>query len=531
MSTQKAQKKAVKQTAAVYARTSVDDGEKISISQQIEDGRKLAVEKGYAVTGDYIDQNISGSILPRQIGIQKRKHRPSLTNLLTDIEQGKIQAVVVRKIDRLCRLKTEDGLALLRYFERYDVKIICTNESIPSFSTPEGELQLTLLIAFAAFERKKVSDNVRTAMDYIRRHGKKLGNGKLYGYDNSKKGEILIDVETAEIVKQIFQKYTTGETIYNILKWFNENHQAVRTTRKLSYTQIKYILQNPSYIGKRYIDNVLISTQHPILIDEDTFYKAQKLLAANKKSRAGTIRYKNVYTLTGFAKCSCGVKLLARNVNSSKNKTPMYFCPDFCGESISVRQTEIEAFVEKIIMDLEIIETKTNGSTNLIQIEKIERNLNESKKLISKGVLSASEYQDIYTQAKTEIAKLQTKETKSVSETKRKFNTLSVAEKRRHIQEVLDELIISHQGVLIKFNSQVKSNYIKDEIYHSSAFSNVLLFRWIKKPSAIQKGKYLYTVLPMDTEIVGYEEIKYNKSLVWSPIFALKGGEKWLNMR
>jgi DNA invertase Pin-like site-specific DNA recombinase len=113
--------------AAVYARTSSDDlsDPKLSTSSQVQDGRTLAETLGMTVADEsvFIDMDLSGSLPPTRWQTHRRtlhNHRPALERLMVAIESGKVQAVVIRKRDRLFR-HLEDSLRFFRFLETHKV--------------------------------------------------------------------------------------------------------------------------------------------------------------------------------------------------------------------------------------------------------------------------------------------------------------------------------------------------------------------------------------------------------------------------
>src|SRR5690606_35447771 len=84
--------------AGIYARISKDDGSALGVGRQIEDCTAEAERRGWTVVDQYVDNNVSAS---------KSKPRPEYTRLLDDVEQGRIDAVVVWDVDRLTRKPAE----------------------------------------------------------------------------------------------------------------------------------------------------------------------------------------------------------------------------------------------------------------------------------------------------------------------------------------------------------------------------------------------------------------------------------------
>src|SRR5262245_40021059 len=163
---------------AIYTRKSTDEGldrdfnsldaqreaAESYVASQAGNGWVLAVNR-------YDDGGFSGGNL----------ERPALKRLVTDIEAGAVQRVVVYKIDRLTR-SLMDFAELARTFESRDVGIVSVTQQFDT-STSYGRLTLNMLLSFAQFEREMVSDRTRDKLRAARRKGKFTGGLLLLGFD------------------------------------------------------------------------------------------------------------------------------------------------------------------------------------------------------------------------------------------------------------------------------------------------------------------------------------------------------------
>jgi DNA invertase Pin-like site-specific DNA recombinase len=145
-----------KKRCAVYCRVSSD--ERLtqsfnSLDAQREAGRAYIAsqraEGWTAVEGDYVDPGYSGGTL----------ERPALKRLLADIEAGRIDIVVVYKIDRLTRSLT-DFARMIDIFERHGVSFVSVTQQFNT-TTSMGRLMLNILLSFAQFEREVTGERIR----------------------------------------------------------------------------------------------------------------------------------------------------------------------------------------------------------------------------------------------------------------------------------------------------------------------------------------------------------------------------------
>ena len=107
--------------------------------------------------------------------------RPALQKLIADIKEGKINCVIVYKVDRLSR-SLLDFVKLLELFEKYNVVFISVTQAFNTNSSM-GRLTLNILLSFAQFEREIISERVKDKMGAARKKGKWLGGRTILGYD------------------------------------------------------------------------------------------------------------------------------------------------------------------------------------------------------------------------------------------------------------------------------------------------------------------------------------------------------------
>lgn len=136
--------------AAAYARVSTLLGQ--DVENQLVGIRELCVNRKFELIGEYVDEGISG----------KSERRPSLDRLIKDARQGKYKILVIYSIDRLGR-STKHLLNLIDELKHYGVSIISIRENL-DFSTPTGQMALTMISAVAQLEAELISERIRTSL-------------------------------------------------------------------------------------------------------------------------------------------------------------------------------------------------------------------------------------------------------------------------------------------------------------------------------------------------------------------------------
>ncbi len=194
---------------AVYTRKSTEEGlnqEFNSLEAQREGAEAYIASQrqmGWILVSErYDDGGYTGGNL----------ERPALQKLLRDIEQGKIDCVLVYKVDRLSR-SLLDFARLMEIFERHRVSLVSVTQPLNT-TTSLGRLTLNILLSFAQFEREMVADRTRDKMAAARRKGKWVGGKPVLGYDVAATGgKLVVNPEEASMVRTIFALYVQHRSL------------------------------------------------------------------------------------------------------------------------------------------------------------------------------------------------------------------------------------------------------------------------------------------------------------------------------
>src|ERR1700691_4862537 len=143
--------------------------------------------------------------------------RPALRRLLADIAAGKIDCVVVYKVDRLSR-SLLDFAKMLETFDAHQVSFVSVTQQINS-ATSMGRLMLNVLLSFAQFEREIIGERTRDKIAATRRKGKWSGRRPLLGFDVDPGGQrLLVNAAEAERVRAIFELYVQHESLLPVVQ-------------------------------------------------------------------------------------------------------------------------------------------------------------------------------------------------------------------------------------------------------------------------------------------------------------------------
>ena len=148
----------------------------------------------------YDDGGVSGATL----------QRPALQRLLGDVEVGRIDTIVVYKVDRLTRTLS-DFARLVEIFDRKAVSFVSVTQQFNT-TTSMGRLTLNVLLSFAQFEREVTGERIRDKIAASKRKGMWMGGNPPLGYDVKDK-KLIVNKAEAETVRSIFRQYREIESV------------------------------------------------------------------------------------------------------------------------------------------------------------------------------------------------------------------------------------------------------------------------------------------------------------------------------
>ena len=197
---------------AVYTRKSSEEGleqEFNSLDAQREAGTayvKSQQHEGWRLlTTQYDDGGYSGGTLDR----------PALQRLLADIRAGKVQIVVVYKVDRLTR-SLADFAKLIELFEAHGVSFVSVTQQFNT-TTSMGRLMLNVLLSFAQFEREVTGERIRDKIAASKKKGLWMGGTPPLGYD-ARERKLVVNETEAMLVQHIFRRYVELGTVAKLTK-------------------------------------------------------------------------------------------------------------------------------------------------------------------------------------------------------------------------------------------------------------------------------------------------------------------------
>jgi site-specific DNA recombinase len=218
--------------------------------------------------------------------------RPALKKLLADIDAGRIDVVVVYKIDRLTR-SLADFAKLVEAFDARSISFVAVTQQFNT-TTSMGRLTLNVLLSFAQFERELSSERVRDKIAASRRKGKWTGGSVPLGYD-AKDKKLVLNKSEAETVRAIFHRYLELQSFSRLVTDLDQ--RGIVTKRRntkvakfnggipFTYGPLAHFLKNRIYLGKVHHGGKWFEGEHDAIVDRATFDGVQQLLATNSSAR------------------------------------------------------------------------------------------------------------------------------------------------------------------------------------------------------------------------------------------------------
>ena len=356
---------------AIYTRKSTDEGlekEFNTLEAQREAGenyvKSLKHQGWIALPEHYDDGGYSGGSLKR----------PALKRLIDDVEAGKVDMIVVYKIDRLTR-SLLDFAQLVQTFEKHHCSFVSVTQHFNTCDSM-GKLTLNILLSFAQFERELGAERVRDKIAASRKKGMWTGGSVPLGYILKDK-KLIIEPHEAKIVRFIFEDYTRTRseirTMHNVNsrgykpKERKNKDGSLKNNNEFNHFMVNNILNNPIYLGKMPYKGELYEGQHEAIITQELWDRRKNLKESNLGNAFRPSKSVKHSLLKGLLECECcGTMIPTRSKRGNKYyeyysalkgvKQGVQHCPCKIG---SVPAGELDTFVldkiQKIFKSPEVI--------------------------------------------------------------------------------------------------------------------------------------------------------------------------------
>ena len=307
---------------AVYCRVSSDerlDQSFNSIDAQKEAGHafiKSQTHEGWiAVADDYDDGGFSGGNM----------ERPALKRLMADIEAGRIDIVVVYKIDRLSR-SLADFARMVEVFDRCGVSFSAVTQQINS-ATSMGRLMLNVLLSFAQFEREVTGERIRDKIAASKAKGMWMGGPLPLGYDVQNRLLVVNEAEAA-VVRRIFADFARDRSTTHMVRSYAAEGICTKTGRTFCKQSIYKLLHNRMYLGEIVHKGRYYPGQHPPILTREQWQAVHDVLAQTAEERRAAVATdgRGLPLLRGLLFTTSGERLIPSRT-TKKGQCYRYYTP------------------------------------------------------------------------------------------------------------------------------------------------------------------------------------------------------------
>ena len=464
-----------------------EEGSLVSHPQRIENFIKFKNDQMGGNWGGvvdwYIDKDYSG----------KDMNRPSFQRLCQDIEDGKINAVIVTELSRLSR-SVKDFCQIWDFFQTYGVTFFSLKENFDT-STPMGELMLIQAMSFSQFERHTIVDRIKRGAKARAERG--LANGvPPLGYDvvEGRANHRQVNEDEKLLLQLIFKTFLELGSLEQLVDYLNKTAKTTKKRRtkagkwvggaKWTSSSLHSVLTNRSYIGEREVNKsnrsvdprtlksddryYFVDACWEAIIERKTFFDVQERLMLNKKKAR---KYTHNFILTHYLYCSeCGEGLIGKSGHGRNGKHYYYGHKrkKVSGPNRHLKRCKVENIAA---FDAE--------SVVIGHLEKLSRD----KALLVKLVSAANEDKNEKAREQKRLNRLKIKELQKLSQKVENLIDLiaetSDAPVRESLKTKLGETIRAKEATALEFklSSQLERETQKQILNMDSVFALLRAFR------------------------------------------------------
>ena len=412
---------------AMYTRKSSEEGLEQSFNSL--DAQREACEAyiqsqrhegWHALATHYDDGGFSGGNM----------ERPALKRLMADIQEGKINTVVVYKVDRLTR-SLADFAKIIERFDSHKVSFVSVTQQFNT-TTSMGRLTLNVLLSFAQFEREVTGERIRDKIAASKKRGMWMGGIVPLGYELRDRN-LHIHPEDAAIVRTIYSNYLRLGCVMALKDYLDQN--GIRSKPRSRFIGTKpaatsfsrgglyLILRSHIYVGEIFHKGATYPGKHEAIIDRVQWNQVQELLRGNRQGKRRKARVTKASLFTGILFDAAGNLYTPTHAKKASRRYRYY-----TSQAVIHKATETDVPARIPAHDLEVAAT-----------ERILEFLNSPKQVL--GALAPSDkhsrggrYAELLSQASDKVSS---------------WARVSSDTKERFIRAILERVVIHQNDVEI----------------------------------------------------------------------------------
>lgn len=320
--------KAIVNRCAIYTRKSSEEGLEQDFNSL--DAQRDACEayvlsqkhEGWTALPEmYDDGGISGATM----------ERPALKRLLADIKKGRIDTVMVYKVDRLTR-SLSDFAKIVEVFDTSGAAFVSVTQQFNT-TTSMGRLTLNMLLSFAQFEREVAGERIRDKIAASKKRGMWMGGFPSLGYDVDDR-KLVVNQPEAETVRAIYHRYSELGSVRALMEELDrdgivskirmDKHGRQKGGHRLSRGALYLMLQNRIYRGEIVHKNNSYPGEHKAIVDEALWNTVQRKLADNRVERQTGAHVPEPSLLTSLIYDHIGERMIPTHANKKGRRYRYY---------------------------------------------------------------------------------------------------------------------------------------------------------------------------------------------------------------
>lgn len=473
-------------TAVIYARYSSDSQSEQSIDGQLRVCEEYARNNDILILDTYIDRAMTGT----------NDNRPDFQRMIKNSYRKEWTYVLVYKLDRFSRNKYETAIHK-KTLRDNGTKVLSAMENIPD--TPEGIILESLLEGMNQYYSAELAQKVRRGMNESRTKGNYQGGGLPYGYKVVNK-KILIDEETAPVVNYIYEQYSIGVYVRDIISTLTRKG-IYHKGKPFAMNTVYGILANEKYSGIYRHGEEIFTNMYPPIVPTEIY---QKVRAIVEKNKCGKRSVKVNYLFRHKMVCGyCGEPISAETGTARNGEVIRYYkClgrkkhKNDCKKSMVKKEDLEKVIIDNILQELskphimdkivkgilamQDYQLKLNSSLNaLIRAKTNTQNaLNNLMNAIEQGIISNTtnkrlhelekQLEDLERQILIERSKLTIKYT--ANEVEEFYKQMLILSPEMLVNYAIKQIVLYDDKIVIKLNNPTKRSPDDSDNTNSQGF-------------------------------------------------------------
>jgi len=360
---------------AIYTRKSTEDGLEQDFNSLDAQREACAAyilsqtHEGWEGTSElYDDGGFSGGSM----------ERPGLKQLLQDVVAGKVDVIVVYKVDRLTR-SLADFAKIVDILDEHDASFVSVTQSFNT-TTSMGRLTLNVLLSFAQFEREVTGERIRDKIAASKKKGMWMGRPVPLGYELGDR-KLVVDRQEAKTVCHLFQRYTELQSVPQLVEelaaeGYRTKIRPYKDGRQIGGVAFRtgalsQLLKNPIYTGKVRHKDKIYDGEHEAIVDQALFDEVQSIFASNRRDNALGKKSSNPSLLSGLITDPDGRPMTPTHACNGSKRFRYYVTRREPGDDKSLVWRLPSGEIERLVADTfgsAIADTaRASGEVNIIQ--------------------------------------------------------------------------------------------------------------------------------------------------------------------